>query len=136
MIDKGSRPIRVVASTVLLVLKQLSVCSYGDVQWVSESSEAPGQLASLANERLNDGVRDLRWQKESRAAIECANNVLRMLTQLYSIYNTAHINKLSGDQVFGQFASSYKDKITKRNKQNKLTATSPGKSTRSPLRLM
>jgi hypothetical protein len=97
VIDKSSRPIRVVASTVLLVLKQLSVCSHGDVQWVSESSEAPGQLASLANERLNDGVRDLRWQEESRAAVEGANNVLRMLTQL--ILNNAALRMLINYQA-------------------------------------
>jgi hypothetical protein len=56
---------------LLVVIKQLSRGCHGDIQWVCERRHIPGQLARLTDKWLDDTVRNGRWQRDTRATVQC-----------------------------------------------------------------
>lgn len=61
----------------LVVVKELSICCYSDVQRVSQSTHVPGEFAGLANEWLDNGEGCVRWKEDLGATVQSPNNILK-----------------------------------------------------------
>lgn len=75
MVHKWCCVLRVVATAVLVVVKELSICCYSDVQRVSQSTHVPGEFAGLADEWLDDGEGCVRWKEDLGATVQSPNNI-------------------------------------------------------------
>ena len=61
---------------LLVVVKELSIGCYGNVQRMSQSTHVPGKLTRFTNKWLDDGESCVRRKEDLGASVQGTDNIL------------------------------------------------------------